>query len=98
MPCTSKDKDIQDNHNTAIGELLSKSDVITTRVISAYNCEVKHATNVTALSNSNFSAPDLNTCAQFLKIRIFDDEQNKIYSNKKVVADRIILKIRIFSP
>ena len=96
MPCNNIDRDIQENHNTSIGELLSKADVISRKIISAYNCEAKHLSNVTKLSSSIFSAPDLDVCATFLKIRILDDDQNKIYSNKKVVADRIILKIKSY--
>jgi len=92
MPCTNIEQDVKTVHDLAIGELLSKADNVCKGVISAYKCEAKHGTNVNTLS-SKFNRPILETCALFLGITLNDEAEKPLFANKKLIADRIILKI-----
>ena len=67
------------------------ADNVCKAVISAYKCEADHANNVTNLSGSRFSREVLENCALFLDIKI--NNVGTILTNKKQIADRIILKI-----
>ena len=80
----------------AIGDLLAAADDTCRPIISAHNQSFNHGKNVSALSSAKFSADALEKCANFLGLKTRDDEENKIYSNKPTLADRIILKIESF--
>ena len=84
------------NADQAIGELLTAADETSRRIISAYDQSCSHGKNVTLLSSAKFSADALEHCANFLGLKTRDAEDNKIYSNKPTIADRIILKIESF--
>ena len=85
-----------DPTDVAIGELLTDADDTCRPIISAYSHSSNHGKNVTALSGSKFSADSLETCANFLGLKTRDENENKIYSNKRTLADRIVLMIESF--
>ena len=90
------------NHNSlAIGNLLriardsKQSDSIT--VLTAYNPDVVHQSNIEVVKK--FNLPVLENCANFLKFKCkTDDGMNKLFSNKEILADRIVLAIESYLP
>ena len=83
-----------DMYNEVMGELLCQADAVSKTVLNAYNPLVKKEDNAKVLSGPQFTAPALEECAIFLKLNTRDKDNNKIYSNKPTLADRIILKIK----
>ena len=80
----------------AIGNLLSEADSISKKIISEYKHTAKHSSNVSVLSSSKFTAENLESCAQFLGLKTRHGENDKIYSNKQSMADRITLMIESY--
>ena len=80
----------------AIGNLLSEADPISKKIISEYKHTAKHSSNVSVLSSSKFTAENLESCAQFLGLKTRHGENDKIYSNKQSMADRITLMIESY--
>jgi len=78
-------------YKLAIGELLKDADPDSHRIISAYKYDVTYKKNLSALTVSTFTAAALEKCANYMKITTRNP--GKVYSNKKKLADRIILKI-----
>ena len=83
-----------DQNKIALGEILRAAvDPLVKIVISAYKIQESHDNNVSAISASKFKVESLERCATFLGLEIRDANDDKTYSNKKQIADRIILKI-----
>jgi hypothetical protein len=78
-------------YKLAIGELLKDADPDSHRIISAYKYDVTYKKNLSALTASCHTAIALEICANYMKIETRNP--GKVYSNKKKLADRIILKI-----
>ena len=79
-------------YKAAIGELLElakKPNV--KKVIGAYSYFVKYQANFKKIKA--FSVAELEDCAVFLKLKVRNDDDTKIFKNKDILADRIILKI-----
>lgn len=86
-----------DPADIAIGELLTAAtDPASQQVIRAYNHSATHKVNLSNLTTSTFKVPLLNACANFLGLATEDDDNKKLYANKKTLADRIIIKIESF--
>ena len=86
----------------ALGELLQQADeaseTITKNIISSYNQNLSHKTNICNMSSSKFKLESLENCANFLKIEIEDENKKKKYTNKADLADRLIMKIESLFP
>ena len=74
-----------------IGGLLNKSDVNVKRVLSSYDPAVTYNTNLASLKKCN--ATQLEACAKFLGFTVRNDDNEKLYRNQSILADRLILKI-----
>lgn len=96
MSCTNSEIAIKTQHDLAIGEILDQASDLHKSVISAYRCEVEHKHNIATLSSSKFNAQTLSTCAAYLGIKVVDAQDKPIFSSKKEVADRIIMKIESY--
>ena len=81
-----------------IGDLLSQADEISKSIITAFDPAKDILVNKDTLGGPRFSAPALNTCAEFLHISTINEDGSKIYSNKPSLALRIILEIQSFYP
>ena len=87
----------------SIGEILrladEPSDNNSKEIISAYKQDVNHNTNVANISSSKIKLEKLENCATFLNIAIINQTTNKkIFSNKSLLADRIVLRIESLFP
>ena len=96
MPCNNSQESTRITHDLVMGELLQKADNVSRVVLSGYKCEATHISNVNVLSSATFSTVALSKCADFLVVKVLDDDGSKILNNKKEVADRIILKIKSY--
>ena len=90
--------DFDDKINVVIGELLSKADSISKKVIDAFDPSKDDSQNRSLLSSARFSCPDLENCAKFLLIDLQDSEGRTLFSNKVSLANRIILQVMSFYP
>ena len=81
---------------TAIGKLLLVADECSKRVITAFDSTASRAaTNVKALSKFNLDI--LEPCAEFLDIKLADDDGNRLYTRETLIT-RIILTIKALLP
>ena len=90
--------DFDDKINVVIGELLSKADSISKKVIDAFDPSKDVSQNRSLLSSARYSRPDLETCAKFLLIDLLDSKGRILFSNKVSLANRIILQVMSFYP
>ena len=89
MATSSKDDTM---YQQAIGEILeATTDPTAKKVIADYCYSVTYAKNLKKISN--YTVASLEKCGTALCLKVRNDDDNKIYSNKKMLADRIILKI-----
>jgi len=84
--------------DVVIGKLLTVADVISKTVISEYSPRVAHSTNLSKMSAAKFSLPSLECCADFLGIRLKNQDDSKLFSSKAALADRVILAIEALFP
>ena len=84
--------------NVVIGELLSKADSVSKKVIDTFDSSKDDSQNRILLSSARFSLPDLENCAKFLLIDLLDNESRTLFSNKVSLANRIILQVMSFYP
>ena len=79
-------------YQQAIGEILeSMTDPTSKKVIADYSYSATYATNLKKIGSS--SVADLEKCGVALGLKVRNEDNTKKYSNKKILADRIILKI-----
>ena len=90
--------DFDNKINVVIGELLSKADSISKKVIDAFDPSKDFSQNRSLLSSARYSRPDLETCAKFLLVDILDSKGRILFSNKVSLANRIILQVMLFYP
>ena len=90
--------DFDDKINVVIGELLSKADSISKKVIHAFDPSKDVSQNRSLLSSARYSRPDLETCAKFLLIDLLDSKGRILFSNKVSLVNRIILQVMSFYP
>ena len=85
--------DEEHKQKVVIGGLMNIADVLAKRVLVAYNASHTYNTNLTNISKCH--GDQLEACAKLLglKTRSDDGKDTKLYKNKGVLADRIILKI-----
>ncbi len=95
---TSEIPDFDAKLNLVIGNLLSKADPVSKSVISAYDSSKDLNVNRGVLGGSRFTATALDTCAQFLNIKMLDHDDTRIFTNKPSLANRIILEIQSLFP
>ena len=75
----------------ALGELLSRADPISTRILNCYSEPASYKENIKKLVAND--APALETCATFLGFTVRSPDGQKLYQNKDILCSRIILKI-----
>ena len=90
------------NIKPALAELLrladNEPDNVAKNLICCYDESKDHAANVESMSSSKVKVSDQETCAKFLRIKLVDEDNKKIYSNNAKLADRIIIKIESLFP
>jgi hypothetical protein len=94
----SKIQDFDEKIRLVIGNLLSKADQVSKTVLSAYDPSKDLHVNRGVIGGSRFNSTALETCATFLNIPTVDENDNRIFSNKPSLANRIILEIQSFYP
>ena len=93
---TSSANTVDMESRTAIGKLLLHADECSKRVLTAYNPTAAHAAaNTKALKKFNLDI--LEPCAEYLNIRLADDDGNKIFTKDSLVP-RIILGVEAHLP
>ena len=82
-----------DKQKVVIGDLVNEADALAKKVLSSYN--PTHSYNNNLANVMRCSAKQLESCAELcgLKVRSDDGKNTKLYSNKELLSDRIILKI-----
>lgn len=90
--------DHADKIKVAIGDLLREADPTSKLIISAYSQVAQHTANVKTLSSSKFKSDQLQLCAEFLRLKIRDENDEIIFTTKSTLADRIVTKIESFFP
>ena len=82
-----------EKQKVVIGGLANIADTLAKRVLAAYNPAYSYNTNLTNVSKCN--TKQLEACAELvgLKPRSDDEKGSKLYRNKDILSDRIILKI-----
>ena len=70
---------------------MNQADVNAKRVLSSYNPCDSYNCNMQSLKKCN--ATQLESCATFLGFVVRNDENEKLYRNQDILADRIILKV-----
>ena len=70
--------------NIIIGKLLEKSkgDNVVISILSSFNHAVSVSKNAQVLNSSKFPITSLERCAEFLNIKLADDNNLKLLSNK----------------
>ena len=76
--------------------LHDQADATTQTVLKAYNADRDHEVNREALVKN--SGEYLESCAAFLKIKLLNEYNKKLYANKSALADRIILMLESLFP
>lgn len=74
-----------------LGSLQNKGDVHTRKVIAAYSPEVNHKTNISNIKKCKGN--ELEACAVLLGFTVRGTNEEKLYKNQDLLADRITLKI-----
>ena len=84
---------ITEKQMVVIGGLVNTADVHAKKVLASYKPAVSYAQNMVQLKKCN--SAQLESCAKLVKlaVRTEDGKETKLYKNKSVLADRIILKI-----
>ena len=82
-----------EKQKVVIGGLINKADAHAKKILSAYDPLSSYNTNLRNIVKCN--VVQLEACAKMLKLRVRSDDgkETKLYKNKDVLADRIILKI-----
>ena len=86
----------QRSHEIALGEIINGvTEPMSKLIVGAYKHNESYSKNMAKINCSTFSYNDLEKCAVALNIKQHDPTNSgvKLFSNKKTVADRIILKI-----
>ena len=81
-----------------IGELLSSADPVSKLIIGAYSHKAQHNINVKALSGSKFKTDHLEACTRFDGLKTRDENNCMIFTNKRTLADRVIMKVESLFP
>ena len=85
--------------NIALGELINDStDPEVKKIIGAYRFEEKYQKNLSVITHSIFTSAMLEKACEYLGITTRFPNGNKVYKNKKLMGDRIILKIEACFP
>ena len=84
---------MHEEQKVVIGGLLNIADVHAKKVLAAYNPALSYNANLANVTKCN--AAQLEACAKLVKIKVRseDGKDTKLYKNKDILADRIILKI-----
>ena len=85
-----------DEIKAALEELSNFADEISKAVLATYNPEEDHTVNKGNLIKHTVEY--LERCAAFLKITLLNEEGRKLYANKSLLADRMILIIESYFP
>ena len=78
-----------------IGKVIDKADIAIRPLISVFNCSQKRETNVQRLNKFNLDL--LESCAEFLGIRLADKDNFKLYT-KDTLAKRIYFALMALLP
>ena len=73
-----------------------QADEISKSVLAVYKPDQHHDVNKEALTKQTVEY--LEKCANFLKIKLLNEANKKLYANKAALADRIILVLESFFP
>ena len=73
-----------------------QADDISKAVLVVYKHDLDHEVNNEALAK--LTVPYLETCADYLQIKLVDSANNKLFSTKIKLADQIILAIESYFP
>ena len=93
------DNDKVTQQNVALGELINNAtDPEVKRLISAYRIGEKYQKNLSVMTHSIFTSAMLEKTCEYLGIKTRTDTGTKVYKNKKLMGDRIILKIKACFP
>ena len=95
---TPKIEDLSGKIKTVIGNILKNADSTCKRVLTLFDSSKDPSVNIGKLSTA--SRPELEKLCEFLKIPLFqDDEQKKkMFSSKKILAKRIVMEIMSLYP
>ena len=82
-----------EKEKVVIGGLVNQADALAKKVLAAYNPSVSYSTNLLNVTKRNNA--ELEACAKLVKLKVRSDDGNntKLYRNKDILADRIILRI-----
>ena len=82
-----------EKEKVVIGGLVNQADALAKKVLAAYNPSVSYSTNLVNVGKRNNA--ELEACAKLVKLKARSDDGNntKLYRNKDILADRIILRI-----
>ncbi|KAL5251232.1 hypothetical protein ACHWQZ_G016814 [Mnemiopsis leidyi] len=85
--------------NVAIGALLENADADCKKLISAYRPHETYKKNHAVMSHSIYTSAVIEKCLNYLNVQTRTSPGNdKIYKNKKLMVDRLILKIESCFP
>ena len=85
--------------NVAIGALLENADADCKKLISAYRPHETYKKNHAVMSHSIYTSAVIEKCLNYLNVQTRSSPGNdKIYKNKKLMVDRLILKIESCFP
>ena len=90
-----------DSYDASLGQILNNvPDPISKRIIGSYKHTSSYSQNLTKINSSIFTYRELEQCAVTLNIKQHNPSQpdEKLFGNKKIVADRIILTIESHLP
>ena len=82
-----------EKEKVVIGGLVNQADALAKKVLAAYNPSLSYSTNLQNVSKCNTA--QLEACAKLVKLKARSDDGNntKLYRNKDILSDRIILRI-----
>ena len=81
--------EIIEQSKIAIGNLLQRASPLTKTVITAFDFKLSRTANNSNLSSSRFKVESLESCAEFLDIKLATADGNKIFT-KATLASRIV--------
>ena len=77
---------------SVIGELLEHvDDPSVKKVIASYNYSANHELNLKKMKS--FTVGEIEKCALALGLKVRNDDDSKVYKNKHIFSDRLILKL-----
>ena len=91
----------QASYDISLGRILNNiPDPISKRIVGVYKHNASYTQNLVKINSSSFTYLELEQCAVALKVKQHDPNHpgEKLFGNKKIVADRIILKIESHFP